>query len=579
MDSQTFAESTTTRHCLERLSEANTTQTTTSSCLQLKRNNKQKQNCLEPSLITIMLVLATLLTLLTLPTPSTANSDWIQACSICHCHWNSGKKTADCKAKQLTTIPNDLSSDMQVIDLSYNQIPELRKEEFMEANLQNLHKIFLRNCTIQELNRDALKGLAILIELDLSHNFIKELHVGTFEGLAKLRNLVMNNNQIEYLDNYMFAGLRFLSRVEFKNNKLKKIDIHAFGELPVLSAVYLESNELTVLKKETFQRTPKLVHLSLASNLWNCTCELQEFRDFAISNRLYTPPTDCYEPKHLRGKLWSEVPSENFACKPKILGSRTQYVEAQTDNITLPCRIEGSPRPNVTWLYNKRPINANDPRFKILNSVEPHRADSSNALNSELRIFNVRTSDKGYYTCIADNRGGRAEAEFQLLINGDYIGALGSGSGSGGVHSINGLSGTSASDSASNFLLIICLIVTTLLLLLIIVVLVICWYCRRIKTYQKDSTMLSENGLISSKLDKAHNGSMLEGSVIMEMQKSLLTEVNPVEKPPRRTELEICDGLVGGGNGIGIGGMGMGGVHDDGHEIKKTLLDETPFGK
>lgn len=512
--------------------------------------------CLRYWLTQILFLTSLLLSIHT----TVGNSDWIQSCSNCHCHWNSGKKTADCKNKQLYTIPSDLSNELQVIDLSNNMIPELRREEFSEANLQNLHKIFLKNCTIQELNRDALKGLTILIELDLSLNFIKVLHVGTFNGLVKLRNLVMNNNQIEALDNHLFVDLPFLSRVEFKNNRLKRVDIHAFGHLPVLSAVYVEANELTVLRRETFQQTPKLVHLSLASNPWNCTCELQEFRDFALANRLYTPPTDCNEPKHLKGKLWNEIPSENFACKPRILGSESTYVDVHSDNITLPCRIEGSPRPNVTWLYNKRPINPNDGRFKILNSVEQHRAESPNALNSELRIFGVKSTDKGSYTCIADNRGGRAEAEFQLIINGDYNSPL---YGSGKSH-ISGMS-SPTSDSEPNVIIIICLIATTLLLLLIVIVLVICWYCRRIKTYQKDTTMLSENGLISSKMDKTHT-SMLEGSVIMEMQKSLLTEVNPVEKPPRRTELENIDG-VGSSSG------------DDGHEIKKTLLDETQFGK
>ncbi|KAI9581656.1 hypothetical protein GQX74_009973 [Glossina fuscipes] len=488
------------------------------------------------------------------------DSDWMQNCGVCHCNWNSGKKTADCKNLTITAIPDDLSSELQVIDFSHNIIPELRREEFIEANIQNLHKIFLKNCTIQAVNRDALKGLPILIELDLSHNFIKVLHVGTFKGLAKLRNLVMNNNQIEILENYLFADLPFLSRVEFKDNRLKRVEIHAFTQLPVLKSVYLESNHLTVLSKETFLYMPKLIHLSLAANRWNCTCELQEFRDFAIANRLYTPPTDCNEPPQLSAKLWNEVPSENFACKPRILGSVRSFVEAQSDNITLPCRIEGSPRPNVTWLYNKRAINPNDPRFRILNSAEQHRTENANTFNSELRIFGVRSSDKGSYTCIADNRGGRAEAEFQLLVNGDYYSAL---DGTGGMSGVGGI-GTVQTDSQSNILLVICLIVITLLLLLIVVVLVICWYCRRIKTYQKDSTMLSENGLISSKLDKTHNSSMLEGSVIMEMQKSLLTEVNPVEKPPRRTELETIDS--------------GGGSSDDGHEIKKTLLDETQFG-
>ncbi|XP_053949567.1 uncharacterized protein LOC128857815 [Anastrepha ludens] len=503
----------------------------------------------------LLLLAQSLLLLLLLEhiAPAVGNPDWMQRCSMCHCNWNSGKKTADCKARSLTAIPDDLSNEMQVVDFSNNIIPELRREEFADANLQNLHKIFLRNCTIQELNRDALKGLTILIELDMSHNFIRELHVGTFSGVEKLRNLVMNHNEIEVLENYLFVDLPFLSRVEFKNNRLKQVEMHVFGQQPMLAAIYLEANSLSVLRKETFTRIPKLAHLSLAQNPWNCTCDLQAFRDFALANRLYTPPTDCAQPPALSGKLWTDIPSENFACQPRILGSVRSFIEVQSDNITLPCRVEGSPRPNVTWIYNRRAINPNDQRFRVLTSIEQQplmSIDPAALITTELRIFNVRASDKGMYTCIAENRGGKAEAEFQLIVDGDFFGAL---------EGIGGGIGVSTTDTQSNFLLVICLIVITVLLLLMCVLLIACWYCRRARSYQKDTTMMSENGLISTKMDKT-NSSMLEGSVIMEMQKSLLTEVNPVEKPPRRTELENVDGS------------------DEGHEIKKTLLDESQFG-
>ena len=46
----------------------------------------------------------------------------------------------------------------------------------------------------------------------------------------------------------------------------------------------------------------------------------------------------------------------------------------------------------------------------------------------------------------------------------------------------------------------------------------------------------------------------------MEMQKSLLTDVNPVEKPPRRTEVDSLD-------------------RESGHDAKQTLLDETIYGR
>lgn len=485
----------------------------------------------------------------------TTGIDWMQNCSPCHCHWNSGKKSADCRNKALTKIPQELSNEMQVVDFAYNQIAELRREEFLLAGLPHVHKLFLRNCTIQEVHRDAFKGLQILIELDMSYNNIRELRPGTFTGLEKLRNVIINYNEIEVLPNNLFVNLSFLSRIEFRNNRLHQVQLHVFAGTVALSAISLEQNRLTHLHKDTFKDLQKLNHLSLQGNAWNCSCELQEFRDYAISKRLYTPPTDCQEPPQLRGKLWSEVPSENFACRPRILGSVRSFIEANHDNITLPCRIVGSPRPNITWVYNKRPLH-HDGRVRVLTSVE----QPSQATTSELRIFGVRPSDKGAYTCVAENRGGRAEAEFQLLVSGDYVGAGPDSDGMGRLGmGLGGAIGAPTNDPQTNVFLIICLITTTVLLLLIVVVLTLFWYCRKIKTYQKDTTIMSGDGLISAKLDKTHNGSMLEGSVIMEMQKSLLNEVNPVEKPPRRTDMESIDG------------------GDDGHEIKKTLLDETAY--
>lgn len=71
--------------------------------------------------------------------------------------------------------------------------------------------------------------------------------------------------------------------------------------------------------------------------------------------------------------------------------------------------------------------------------------------------------------------------------------------------------------------------------------------------------MSQTNGPVTKLNGKAQNDSMLDGgSVIMEMQKSLLTEVNPVEKPPRRTEVDTIEKDA-----------------DDISEMKQTLLDET----
>lgn len=486
-------------------------------------------------------------------TEVTSNSDWEHNCNICHCHWSSGKKAADCTNKGFSQIPIDLSNELQVIDLSKNRISKLQRAEFENANLHNTHKIYMRNCSIERVDKNTFKNLTILIELDMSQNFIRKLELGTFDHLEKLRYLVMNNNNLEMLQNRLFAKLQHLSRVEFKNNRLKTIEIDAFGSIPTLSIVYLESNMLTTLHKETFSRLERLIQLSLAHNQWNCSCELHDFRDFVISKRLYTPPTSCAEPPHLKGKSWKEITADHFACQPRIISSANTIHSEHLQNVTIPCQFEGVPRPNASWVFNKRFINRSDYRFRITDYSEENPIDHKNIFVSELRIYGVRSTDKGVYTCITENRGGRAETEFHLSVQGDYFTPL---------NTLSGDSvGVSNSDADTNMIQIICLIVTSLLLLLIIVVLLVCWYCKRVKSYEKDNTITSDNRLISLKMDKTLNGSILEGSVIMEMQKGLLTEINPVEKPPRRTEME--DASLG----------------EEANDIKLNLLDDKKLGK
>ena len=71
--------------------------------------------------------------------------------------------------------------------------------------------------------------------------------------------------------------------------------------------------------------------------------------------------------------------------------------------------------------------------------------------------------------------------------------------------------GTTTLYRVTNILLIAWLIVNTRMVLLIVVsIVIICWHWHNRKAYQKDSSVKSENGLISSKLGKIQNCSLLE---------------------------------------------------------------------
>lgn len=507
---------------------------------------------MQPSMTLIFVFIAAIFAVIR---PIAADAEWMNDCGVCRCKWISSKKQADCKNTSLISVPREMSNELQVIDLSTNIIPELRSNEFRDANLPNLHKIFMRNCTLQEIHRDAFKGLTLLIELDLSNNFLKVLYPGTFSDVIRLRVLVVTHNQIEHLGDNLFENLGYLAKVDFRFNELKSISQHTFVNISTIREIDLENNQLTVLKEESFRGMDQLRSLTLNQNPWNCTCDLQAFQKFAIQRGLYTQPTDCHLPMNLRGKLWTDVPAEHFACRPVILLPHDGFtIDATNENITITCRMKASPKPRIEWLYNNQPLNTEDQRISIRETEETNRMSQSvEVYISDLVIAGVKTEDRGTYACIATNTGGQSRVEVHVIVPPvlESLDGLGIISSTAGVPTTN----------QTNLLFFICLIAIILLTLLIIVVLILCCYCRRVKKYSKNGS-ISENGLVSSKVDRSTDGSMLEGSVIMEMQKSLLTEVNPVEKPPRRNDTD--------GKSI---------PSDDVQEIKKTLLDEQSYGK
>lgn len=513
--------------------------------------------CADNKLTSLVLLFTVLLSLVL---GTVADTMW-DNCEPCSCKWISGKKAAECMGKNLSVVPNHLSSDLQVIDLSQNEIPEIKKDEFTEAGLQNVHKLFMRNCTLQYVHRDAMRGLNILIELDMSYNILRELPVGFFFPMVRLRTLVLSNNQIEVIDDGSFKDMRFLHKIDLKNNKIHTVGLTAFSNVPALTQISLDMNRLRNLKKASFAHLDKLTSLSILQNPWNCTCDLEEFKEFVVNRNLYMQPT-CHDPPALREKSWADL-TEKFACKPRVLRIRpSEKLWSAAENETLECEIYGSPRPEIYWLFNKKPLNSYDNRYKV-RAVESYMKNGADVFITKLTVINMKPQDKGTYTCVAANSGGKDERHI-------YVERA---NGGGGI--FTGTSGSSRAIFDNIYVLIALIFLVILAVFAMVVSVLIC--CKRgspcpklmgNKKYKHNNnkSTMSERGLIQSKLnDKSQTDSILDGgSVIMEMQKSLLTEVNPVEKPPRRTEVDA--------NGSYHDGM------DDKNDIKKTLLDETAFG-
>ncbi|XP_050085769.1 uncharacterized protein LOC126571361 [Anopheles aquasalis] len=491
-----------------------------------------------------LVVLLMCLVLLLSPVLGSEESDFTKHCSNCKCSWKSGRKSADCTNQRLPDVPRDLSNELQILDLSHNQIDELRSLTFVGAHQMNLQKLYLHNNAMKRVDRDAFRNLTILIELDLANNNLTELQPGTFDDLTKLRVILLNNNQIERLEPNLFRSLSFLTKINLRSNRLVRIGINVFVSVPNLSQIELDYNELQTLRKDSFAGLDKLTSLSLTNNPWNCSCALRSFSEFVLSKNLYTSPTTCSEPRGLAGKQWNEIELDDFACPPSITENRLHF-PGLGENATFVCKVTGVPLPKIDWLFQKRSFSPHDQRLLFTEAVRTNDRDQSLLLVSELTIVGVRPSDRGPYVCKATNRGGIDESELFFDLKAD-------------PHPI-----TSATRSKGILWIVLIIVLIALLVVLLVSAIVWCW-CRKVRRFKKNSTM-SGDALMSTKMiaDKSQNDSSIldSGSVIVEMQKSLLTEVNPVEKPPRRADIEPADKVD----------------YDEKHEVKRTLLEETGF--
>lgn len=447
--------------------------------------------------------------------PMWADTDWTICPQFCKCKWVSGRKAAECTNSSHGGIPSTLSSEIQVLDLSGTALGELKMDEFGRVNLTNLHKLFLKDCAIHTLHKEAFRGLAILIELYLSGNYILSLHPSVFHDNARLRVLSLSRNPIEKLEDGLFSNMTHLQTVDLSGCRLSHIGRKTFVNNQSLRNLVLDGNNLTTMKVDTLDHLKVLAGLVLHNNPWVCDCHLKEFRDWIVNRGLYALPTSCAEPPFLNGRHWIDLNSHDLACKPQILFPAVgTTVEVDGGNVTLKCQVQGSPMPELNWVFNSRIIrNYSSRTYGDQRYLVTENTGKTRWVN--LTVTNVRKHDRGDYTCVANSSGGIDERIVQLLVNYQP--------GVGGV----------AGDAATGQWPLIVGLVVGLLLLFAIVLSVTFFYCRRRgssgnKSYSGKKT--ASEGILSS------NGDIGGYTGSSEQEKTLLTKVNPVQKPPRRHE-------------------------------------------
>uniref|UniRef100_A0A3P8SNR4 Uncharacterized protein n=1 Tax=Amphiprion percula TaxID=161767 RepID=A0A3P8SNR4_AMPPE len=92
----------------------------------------------------------------------------------------------------------------------------------------------------------------------------------------------------------------------------------------------------------------------------------------------------------------------HIQAKPRIQPAPSLLKALIGQTVTLPCVVQGEPRPEVSWFHNGLPVGVKNVTL--------------------LRIGQVGLTDQGTYQCVATNSAGQERLEIKLEILGEYFG-------------------------------------------------------------------------------------------------------------------------------------------------------------
>lgn len=336
---------------------------------------------------------------------------------LCECKWKSGKESVICANANLSSVPLHLDSGTQLLDLTFNNIVTVKHDEFSNAGLLNLQKIYLSKCRLKNVDRYAFRNLTNLVELDLSYNYIPIIPSHIFESIPELRELKLSGNPIQRIINNAFIHLAQLNKLELSDCKIGTIEARALvGLEKSLEWLKLDRNKLSEVKSASFTILQNLHELEIAGNPWNCSCKLRPLREWMLKRNIpFGAPPVCQYPNRLSSKSWDKLELDEFACVPEIIALETKTQGVEGKNVTLTCHIAGIPEPNVRWLLKNKVISnlSGTPYSSGKKLYIVHLQNSS----SDLTILAADVQDAGVYVCTAENKAGRSEASVTLAVS------------------------------------------------------------------------------------------------------------------------------------------------------------------
>uniref|UniRef100_A0A182WH30 Ig-like domain-containing protein n=1 Tax=Anopheles minimus TaxID=112268 RepID=A0A182WH30_9DIPT len=454
--------------------------------------------------------------------------------SACQCKWKGGKQAVECLSGNLFTIPENIDHSTQVLDVSGNNLQIISNETFVRSNLLNLQKLYMRDCRIGQIDDGAFAGLTNLVELDLSINLLTAVPSAAFQHIVSLRDLTLARNHIQKIESHAFRNVTALTKLDLSFCSIQTIAPQAFEGLGSLHSLKLNGNQLSELRPKTIETLSRLHGIELHENPWVCDCRLRAAKLWLTEHNIPYPiaPTCAGGPERVMDKTFAELQVDDFACKPEMLPVR-RFIQAYSgENATIECRSSAVPSATVNWYWNGKLL-VNNSHFSAYQRVLVYEQGNFEK-RSKLTLTNAQETDSSEFYCVVENRAGTAEANFTLHVAMRDI-----------VIDNRQIIGLSAA-----------LVILILFILLIILFLLV--RLRRIpmtetKTPNQVEVITSVspssnvNGKVATPINDCHSPDRKNAPGDL---KCCPSAANPVQKPPRLTDLPYSTSHYDGGGSL-----------------------------
>lgn len=176
------------------------------------------------------------------------------------CHCNATVLEVNCSGGQLTRVPDGLSQEARLLNLTHNTLKTLVRQQF--HTLTQLSDLDLSDNLLVIIEVEAFLGLQSLRTLRLCRNHLKIIPVGAFAGLTNLQLLDVSSNQLLVFLDFTFSELTSLRFMKAADNDLVYVSHQAFTGLISLQELHLDGCNLTAMPMEALTQLSVLRSLS-----------------------------------------------------------------------------------------------------------------------------------------------------------------------------------------------------------------------------------------------------------------------------------------------------------------------------